>query len=276
MWRSLSSRHGTTAVALLVLGGRHRRRQHERDTVEVVRSREAADRQTVLYQELNHRVKNNLQLVESLLRLHGRGQDAGSRNILDDVARSVHAIAEVHRQLDHATGEGPSPDDPIAGGPVTEGKVDLARLLRRLAPASATAPTKRPIDVRCNADPVELSVDRAIPLALIVVEALTNAVRHAFPGDLPAVPAARVPAPRIDIDLHAEGPTVTLAVADNGRGLAAGGPTGPGQGQGLGQGQGMCLMDALARQLGGSLELRRDGGTTVTVTFPRRRAAPAD
>lgn len=275
-WRMLlvvASLAAVTAAALLILGERQRRRQHELDTAEIVRSREAGDRRTVLYQELNHRVKNNLQLIESLLRLHGRGQDAGSRSVLDDVARSVHAIVEVHRQLDHPTGEGPSPDDPIAGGPVTDGKIDLARLLRRLAPASATTPTGRPIDVRCKADPVELSVDQAIPLALIVVEALTNAARHAFPDD-PADARDPRPSPRIDVDLQAPGPTITLAVTDNGRGLEVGGPTG--QGRARGQGQGLRLMDALARQLGGSLELRRDGGTTVTVTFPRHRAAPAD
>ncbi|MEZ5906078.1 MAG: histidine kinase dimerization/phosphoacceptor domain -containing protein [Geminicoccaceae bacterium] len=249
-WRMLMIVAGLaalSALSLLALGELRRRLQHEADAAEVAQSRETADRRAMLYQELNHRVKNSLQLIESLLRLHGRERDAGSRDLLDDIARRVHAIAEVHRQLDSVTGDG---------------SVDVARLLRRLTSGSGIAPPERGIEVHCSAEPVELPADRAIPLALIVVEAVTNAVKHAFPEDRPAVPAARV-----EVMLRVEGPMARLAVSDNGIGQAAGLP--PDQGLGL------RLLDALAGQLGGSIERFYEAGTTLVVTFPLVRVAPA-
>lgn len=236
-----------SALSLLVLGELRRRLQHAADAAEVARSREAADHRTMLYQELDHRVKNSLQLIESLIRLYGRDQGAGSRAALDDVARRVHAIAEVHSQLDSVSGDG---------------SVDLARLLRRLTTGSGIAPPEHGIEIHCGAEPVELPADRAIPLALIMVEAVTNAVKHAFPEDFPAGAV-----PRIAVALWLEGPLVRLAVSDNGTGLEPGTPAEAGLG--------LRLLDALARQLGGSLERRHDAGTTLTVTFPLVRAAPA-
>lgn len=237
-----------SALSLLVIGEVRRRLQHAADLAEVARSREAAEHRAMLYQELNHRVKNSLQLIESLLRLHGREPDADSRAVLDDVARRVHAIAEVHRQLDSLTGDG---------------MVDVARLVRRLSSGSAIAQDEsHHIEVHCSVDPVELCADRAIPLALIVVEGLTNAGKHAFPDHRPAAPEARV-----DVTLRTAGPTVTLAISDNGLGLEPGSPAEPGLG--------LRLVEALARQLGGTLERHSAAGTTLTVTFPLDRAAPA-
>ncbi len=236
-----------SALSLLVIGEVRRRLQHTSDLAEVARSREAAEHRAMLYQELNHRVRNSLQLIESLLRLHGREQDAGSSAVLDDVAQRVHAIAEVHRQLDSVTGDG---------------MVDVARLLRRLCSGSAIAQDERHIEVHCSADPVELSADRAIPLALIVVEGLTNAGKHGFPDHRPAGRQAKV-----DVTLRAAGPTVTLAVSDNGIGLE---PDSPGE-----PGLGLRLVEALARQLGGTVERCHSAGTTLTVTFPLVRAGPA-
>jgi len=241
-WRMLvivASLAAAVAIALLVLGELSRRLQHALDAAEVARSRAAADRQAMLYQELSHRVKNNLQLVESLLRLRGRGQTGDSRDSLDEVALRVNAIAEVHRQLDSASGDG---------------TVDIARLLRRLTTNPGIVPPERDIEVSCSTDALELAPDRAIPLALITVEALTNAVKHAFPGDRSGTDS------RIDVTLRTDGITAALSISDNGVG-SNGSPR-------TDQGLGLRLLAALASQLGGALDQRFDGGTTLSVTFP--------
>ncbi len=154
-------------LALLGLAELRRRLQQRLDAQLVAESQRAADYQTLMLQELNHRVKNNLQLVNSLLRLGGQGKNDELRAILGELSQRVSAIGLVHEELEEARG-------------IRNVRVD--RLLDRLVRNPGIVPPELPIAIICHADPFVLPDERAIPVALIVVEAVTNAVKHAFPA----------------------------------------------------------------------------------------------
>ncbi len=202
----------------------------------------AADYREMLFRELNHRVKNNLQLIESLLRLRGRGRSEEIRKILGEVALRVGAIGELHAELSGST----------------EAMLDLGDLLERLTSNPALVPPERAVAVRCRAESLAVPVDQAIAVALIAVEAVTNAIKHAFPGDQSGL---------IEVELIARDDQVTLTVTDDGVGIA--------QQAAEADWSGFKLMEALARKISGTVETCGARGTTMTVTFPRQPPLPA-
>jgi hypothetical protein len=116
------------AISLMIARELDRRVQARLDAEALEQTRLAAEYREMLFHELNHRVKNNLQLVESLLRLRGRGRSEEIREILGEVALRVGAIGEVHAELSGAS---------------SELMLDLGELLERL--------TANPALVRPNA-----------------------------------------------------------------------------------------------------------------------------
>jgi two-component sensor histidine kinase len=225
-----------TAIGLLVASELNRRVQARLDAEALEQSRLATAYRETLYRELNHRVGNNLQLVQSLLRLRSRGQSPEIRDILDDVALRVAAIGEVHAELSGA-----------GAGPL----LDLGELLERLMRNPALVPPERGITVSCRTGSLPVPAEQAIGLALIAVEAVTNAIKHAFPDGREGT---------VNVILEEAGELATLSIQDDGRGLSA---------DSLASCRsGLQLVEALARQIGGSLELQGKGGTRVVVTFP--------
>jgi two-component sensor histidine kinase len=109
------------------------------------------------------------------------------------------------------------------------------------------------VDLVVEMDPVPLPVDKAIPCALILNELITNALKHAFPDPRSGT---------LRVELRRSGENeLTLTVSDDGVGMPSG--LEPKRSQSLG----MQLVSTLVEQLEGRLELARDGGTTVSVTF---------
>ncbi len=192
-----------------------------------------AEQRVQLMQELNHRVKNNLALIEGLIGMQLRRQGA-----VDGVAlrARVHAIAEVHDLLYKAT-------DAF--------HIDFAQFLRQICASSAVIPPERNISVDLDLqDGVLLSPDSAAPLALIAVELITNAVKHAFPGrDGGTI--------RLRLTREAEGNAV-LTISDDGVGLPSS----------LGRSSGMRIIEALSRQIEGTLDRTPGPGTGYVLTFP--------
>jgi two-component sensor histidine kinase len=240
---------GLLAVAALLSGAavlqtaRKLRAEVDRSALEAAKLRAEVDRgaleaarrraevQDTLLRELHHRVKNSLMTVQSLIRIRGGGPDRD--RVLE---QRVMALAQVHDLL-HVS-------DFVS-------RLDVAAFLRALLASPAIVPPERDIIVTCDADPVEVSVDTAVPLALIVVELVTNALKHAFPAKLQG---------SIHVRLQDFGDAAVLTVADDGVGLPDAGSRS--------RTSGLRLVDRLVGQLHGRLEVSADRGTAFTLTFP--------
>jgi two-component sensor histidine kinase len=210
--------------------------------------RAEADRD-VLLKEVFHRVHNGLQTVMALLRIHaGRVADAEAKRLLEGLGRRIHALALVQGRLYH--GE-------------DYRTVEFDAYLRELAEAHAGLNGRPEIVVEVLAHPLRLPVDVAVPLGLIANELLTNALKHAFPGDR----AGRVV---ISLASGGGGSEATLSVTDDGAGLPAqisiAGDGGRREG-----GVGSQLIAGLGRQIGAEFAMRpRDDvpGTEARIRVP--------
>jgi two-component sensor histidine kinase len=208
-------------------------------SVEHARATTAArDRQLVL-NELAHRTRNDLANVVMLLKLQVPTVDEPARQALMAAADRVQVVARVHRRLD------------VEGDRVVvDTKQYIGELCQDLRLSMAGT---RPIAIRCNASSHSVSLEKAVPLGLIVNEMVTNAFKHAFPDGRPGV---------VEVTFEEQEQGYRLMVADNGVGLS-----GPAHSASLGQ----RLAQLLAAQLGGTIEIKaRSPGTAVVFTMPRR------
>lgn len=203
---------------------------------------QAMEAKTLLTREVHHRVKNNLQIITSLLTLQAaRVRDGGAKNVLAQTRARISALALIHRLLyeqDNNNERGEVSIDNLMG--------ELCGQLR-----SANRPTTN-VELKCQTCNQPVPVDHAVPLALFVVEAVTNAYRHAF-----AVGSNGLITLGFDID----GDDAALTISDNGKGYAVG--TEAGQ-------MGTELMQAFATQVNGQLNISSTigGGTRVVLRFP--------
>lgn len=212
---------------------------------------DALDQRDALMAEIHHRVKNNLQIVSSLLNLQAnRIRDPKVQAEFRAARDRVRAIATLHRYLYVQQSF-----EAIALRPFLE---ELAT--QQFSSQGEVAGERLRLRIEAEGD-LRISTDQAVTVALFVTEAVSNAVTHAFPGEATGTITVRV---------TQEGPDVILDVQDDGIGLP-GSEAAP-----RGLGLGLQLLDGFARQLGGRL-LREDGpGTCWRVRFPlRERAAPA-
>ncbi|WP_460676526.1 sensor histidine kinase [Hymenobacter coalescens] len=218
------------------------------DTISAQHQRisEQAARLTVLMKELHHRVKNNLAIVSSLLRLQSnRLTDAGAVRAVREGQQRVEAMALIHQRLyqtDHL------------------GSVDMHAYVHDLAGGLLAAYGHTPAQFELTVDVrhPHLDVDWAVPLGLILNELLTNAFKYAYAD-------AERPALRVYFGPDAAGDLV-LEVQDNGPGLppAAGVAT---------RSFGRRLVASLAEQLGGQLEQYNHHGACYRLRLPSVPAA---
>jgi two-component sensor histidine kinase len=197
---------------------------------------------TVLLDEVHHRVKNNLQVITSLLSLQARGASAEVRAALGACRNRVHAMALTH-QLLHEHSD-------VAQLHVGEYLVQLTRLLADGQRAGTPGVHLRTEGTEA---PLHLALPRAIPCGLLVNELVTHAYRHAFPDGRTGT---------ITVGIGVEGDTARLWVEDDGVGLPTDVDTESPTSLGL------QLVPLLVEQLGGSLEHGRPPGTRVEVRFP--------
>jgi len=200
-------------------------------------------------------VKNNLQIIISLLRLQtGRTRDPEAMGQLQDSQNRIRAMALVHEKLYRSK----DLDRIGFSGYVRDLAVQVFR---------AFGADQRGVSLDLDVQDIEVAVDFAVPCGLILHELLSNALKHAFPA---RAAAAGGPAPAIRIRSARGGDgSYRIEVEDNGVGI----PPAPGTGE-AGT-LGMQLVNALVRQLGGSLEVGREGAGTVFrfLAYPGRGEA---
>ncbi|MEL7161972.1 MAG: sensor histidine kinase, partial [Bacteroidota bacterium] len=222
---------------LLFLSRRLRRKNTENE--QLVREKEG------LIGEIHHRVKNNLQVIASLLSLQRRAlEDAGAINAMRESQGRVEAMGLIHQKLYQGNN--------IAAVDMSEYLTDLTETL-----LDAYRLDDR-VELNLEVDRLQLDVDTAIPLGLIINELLTNSLKYAFPDARDG---------KISIDLVRENAgELRLTVADNGVGAAD-------AAQPKGTAFGGNLVELLARKLRGRLEISTARGYSTTLRF--REAALA-
>ena len=207
-----------------------------------------------LLEEVHHRVKNNLQVIASLLRLQAETfGDPRLAAALGESQNRVESMALIHEQLYQAR---------------NLREVDLAVHVALVANHLTNAYGVDPSLVRCrlNVDELRIGVDRAIPAALILNELMSNALKHAFPGGRPGT---------IEVTGRREGSgNIVIEVRDDGVGLAAGTGADPSRTLGL------HIVRILTRQLRGTFaietSLENAAGTLCRLTIPGKGRAKGD
>lgn len=199
--------------------------------VDITTRKEVEQQRELLFHELNHRVKNNFQVVASLLRMQaGRVEDTVAREHLNDAMRRVMVMADVHGSL-------------YKRGHIDT--VDFAEYMRDLCEKiSSSVLLNSRVKCHVRAEKAVLKVDRAIPLGLVVNELVMNAIKHAFPGAGEG---------EIHVTFAPQHNQFLLAVTDDGVGLPAEPPV-PAAGK---SGLGMRLVEAFVQQAGGELRYER-------------------
>jgi len=193
----------------------------------------------VLIQEINHRVKNNLQIISSLLSLQANHTSSDeAAEILKESRGRVKSMAMIHEKLYHSS---------------NLSRLNMAEYLNNLVGdilrsySSVSSKVSSNVDV----DDIYLNINTALPMGLMVNELVSNSIKHAFPeGE-----------GNISIKLEYDGEKYILTVSDNGIGLPE--DVDPFESSSLG----LKLVNSLSIQLEGDLSVLRDGKTTFILKF---------
>jgi PAS domain S-box-containing protein len=202
--------------------------------VDVSERKQAETQQRVLLNELNHRVKNNMQMLQSLLETAARRTESpDAREVLEEASGRICAMAAAQRVL-YAT-----PDAT---------RFNAREFLKSVCQTASQA-FPQEVEIDCEAEPVLLSNDAAMPLALIANELLTNAVKHGLKDG----------SGRIRVALKKETGSFLFYVEDDGPGFDL---------RSVGrQMSGLALVQGLARQLRGRFDVSRTPATRCSLEF---------
>jgi two-component sensor histidine kinase len=206
--------------------------------------RKAASEREVLLREIYHRVKNNLQIVQSLLRLGSRNLNDEQREPFESAVRRIGAMARVHTLLYN------SPD--LASIDFRE---YLEGLVREIGEAFAAE--ERGIATELKAESMRVPLDTAVPLAFVAAELMTNAYKHAFPGGRRGT---------ISVAIGRDNGHGVLTIGDNGVGFSADAVSG--------RPLGLTIVTKLVQQIGGTFEEPKAGEAVFRIIFPLDGQAP--
>ena len=203
---------------------------------------EQSVRMEVMMKELHHRVKNNLQIVSSLLSLQtNKLQDEGAISVLKESQLRVQAMSFIHQRL--------YKKDDLTAVNMKEYLTDLAELL-----LSTYGYDRNGFDLQISANKEMLDIDQALPIGLIINEMMTNALKYAYAG---------VARPSLHIILTDNAQQLVCEIKDNGIGLDEN------KWKQKSSSFGKQLITALCKQLRAQQSLVVDGGTQFTITIPK-------
>jgi two-component sensor histidine kinase/sensor domain CHASE-containing protein len=202
---------------------------------------EQAERRAVLVKEIHHRVKNNLQVISSLLNLQAqRVQDEATVQMLQDSQDRIRSMGLVHEKLYQSTD--------LVGVNFADYVHDLATMLLKYYTGRTAA-----VEAEITVERCFLPMETAVPCGLIINELVSNALKHAFPNGR----GGRI---GVDLRLRPDG-RMQLTVCDDGRGFP------PDLDFMQVDSLGMQLVTTLTRQLNGTITLDRSSGTTFRLVF---------
>jgi two-component system CheB/CheR fusion protein len=198
------------------------------------------EKETML-KEIHHRVKNNLQVISSLLNIQSSHlQDEKAKEALQESIERVGTMASIHTQL-------------YESEDLT--RIDFGSFIGELIGniRQVYGRAESPVGIKVDADEISLGIETSIPCGLILNELVSNALKHAFPEGRKG---------ELHIRMRSEDKRMTLTVQDNGIGFP----------ESIDltklKSLGMDLVNILVRQMKGKMDMRVDGGTTWTITFP--------
>lgn len=192
----------------------------------------------LLLQEVHHRVKNNLQVVSSLLSLEAqRSSDARTKALFLETKNRIRSMALVHEKLYRSA---------------DVGKIDFGEYLQSMTEELVRSTAKDGLACSFDVEKVFLGVDTAVPCGLLVHELVSNALTHAFAGRKTG---------NVQVGLRRrDAQHVELTIRDDGVGF---------QGDFRAMtSMGMTLVISLTAQIGGTVTMEKDGGTQFRITIP--------
>lgn len=207
----------------------------------------------VLLREIHHRVKNNMQVIVSLLRIHARRtHEAGLKRIFDECRDRINAMSLIHEALYES--------EDVAR---IDFKAYLTMLCRNLSQAYDVS--GKGITLTVERSNVALDIDQGIAVGMVISELVSNAFKHAFPKGKGG---------SVSLSLSGlEGEEVELIVQDDGKGLPPEIDIHNSTSIGL-----QLVVATITRELGGSIEVERDSGTRFVIRFicpnPQQRETP--
>jgi len=221
-------------------------RQHDLEQLVEDRTREltqALEQKTALLHEVDHRVKNNLQLISSLLLLQNRRvADPAVKAALRGMLDRVNAIATVHRRLFQSE---------------DVERFDVSAFVRDLVADTIGGSGRNDIQFKLDLERVDVSASKAAPLALVVNELLSNALRHGFPDGRPG---------QIFVGIGRNNEDFRIEITDDGVGL---------ENTATSSGFGLTIVQLLCQQLKARCETTdAQPGTRVVIHLPVSDARP--
>ena len=203
---------------------------------------QALNERDLLLREVYHRVKNNLQLIDGLVTLQARLlADRDAKAALQGLRQRLYALGLVHQQL-------------MSSSDLKT--FDVAPFLKELTENIIEGIGARDIELSVNALPLEVGLDFAIPLGLLVTELVTNSLKHAFPDGKGKI--------EVVLERRAD-KTIVLLVSDNGTGYDPANISRSDKSSGLGT----SLIDGLVSQLAATIRVVQMNGTRTEVLFPQ-------
>ena len=197
----------------------------------------------VLLKEVHHRVKNNLQVINSILNLQSSYvDDPKTLEIINESQNRIRSMSYIHESL-YQTKDFSSINFADYISNLVQNLVHSYQLYHDV------------VNLEMNIKPVELALDQAIPCGLILNELISNALKYAYPNKKKG---------KISIQVHEENNRILMVVEDFGKGLP------PGFKVENSESLGLSLVYTLVDQLDGELKLETDGGTKFLITFEKQ------